>query len=100
MTFNIEKCKVLHLGNNNPNYQYTMPMSGEAVHTLEVTIDYITHDSSIFNSARLNTLWVNIDGVQGMIIIFGTLSEQIYQLTFYPFFVLCTYIYVYVCYVL
>ena len=27
MTFNIEKCKVLHLGNNNPNYQYTMPMS-------------------------------------------------------------------------
>ena len=28
MTFNIEKCKVLHLGRNNPNHQYTMPMSG------------------------------------------------------------------------
>ena len=33
------------------------------------------------------------------IIIFGTLSGQIYQLTFYPF-VLCTYIYVYGSYVL
>ena len=39
MTFNIEKCKELHLGSNNPNHQYTMPMSGEEVHTLEVTID-------------------------------------------------------------
>ena len=39
MTSNIEKCKVLHLGSNNPNHQYTMPMSGEEVHTLEVTID-------------------------------------------------------------
>ena len=39
MTFNIEKCKVLHLGSNNPNHQYTIPMSGEEVHTLEVTID-------------------------------------------------------------
>ena len=27
----------------------------------------LTYESSIFNSARLNTLWVNIDGVQGMI---------------------------------
>ena len=39
MTFNIEKCKVLHLGNNNDNHQYTLQMSGYAVHTLEVTID-------------------------------------------------------------
>ena len=39
MTFNIEICKVLHLGNNNPNHQYTMSMRGEAVHTLDVTID-------------------------------------------------------------
>ena len=39
MTFKIEKCKVLHLVNNNPNHQHTMPMSGEAVHTLDVTID-------------------------------------------------------------
>ena len=39
MTINIEKCKVLHLGSNHPNHQYTMPMSGEAVQTLEVTID-------------------------------------------------------------
>ena len=39
MTFNNEKCTVLLLGSNNPNHQYTMPMSGEAVHTLEVTID-------------------------------------------------------------
>ena len=39
MTSNIEKCKVLHLGNINPTHQYTMPMSGEEVHTLEVTID-------------------------------------------------------------
>ena len=30
--------------------------------------------------------------IRSCIIIFGTLSEQIYQLTFYPFFVLCTYI--------
>ena len=29
---------------------------------------YLTHESSIYNSACLNTLWVNIDGVQGMII--------------------------------
>ena len=39
MPFNIEKYKVLHLGNNYPNHHYTMPMSGKAVHTLEVTID-------------------------------------------------------------
>ena len=39
MTFNIEKCKVLHLGSNNPNHQYTIPMSREEVHTLEVTKD-------------------------------------------------------------
>ena len=39
MTFNNEKCKVLHLGSNNLNHRYTMPMSGEEVHTLEVTID-------------------------------------------------------------
>ena len=38
MTFNIEKCKVLHVGSNNPNHQYTMPMSGEEVHIQEVTI--------------------------------------------------------------
>ena len=38
MTFIIEKCKVLHIGNTNPSHQYIMPMSGEAVHTLEVTI--------------------------------------------------------------
>ena len=38
-TFNIEKCKVLHLGSNNANNKYTMPISGEAVCTLEVTID-------------------------------------------------------------
>ena len=38
MTFNIVKSKVLHLGSYNPHHQYTMPMSGEAVHTLEVTI--------------------------------------------------------------
>ena len=38
MTFNIEKCKVLHLGSNHPNNQYAMPMSEEEVHTLEVTI--------------------------------------------------------------
>ena len=36
MTFNIEMCKVLHLCSNNPNHQYTMPMSGWEVHTLEV----------------------------------------------------------------
>ena len=39
MTFNTKKCKVLDLGSNNPNHLYTMPMSGENVHTLEVTID-------------------------------------------------------------
>ena len=39
MTFNIEKCKVIHLGSHNPNHQYTMPMSGEDVYTLEVTIE-------------------------------------------------------------
>ena len=39
MTFNIVKCKVLHLGSNNSNHQYTIPMSGEKVHTLEVTVD-------------------------------------------------------------
>ena len=38
MPFNIEKCKALHLGSNNPNHQYTMPMSGEEVHT-QVTIN-------------------------------------------------------------
>ena len=38
MPFNFEKCKVLHLCSNHPNHRYTMPMSGEEVHTLEVTI--------------------------------------------------------------
>ena len=59
MTFNIEKCKVLHLGNNNPNYQYTMPMSGEAVHTLEVTIDEkdlgVTIDNQLKFSMHVQT---------------------------------------------
>ena len=40
--------------------------------------------------------------IRSCIIIFGTLSEQIYQLTFYPFlfYVESTYIYIYVSYVL
>ena len=42
------------------------------------------------SSCVINTL------IRSCIIIFGTLSEQIYQLTFYPFcFVLCTYIYMF-----
>ena len=52
MTFNIEKCKVLHLGSNNRNHQYTMPMSGEEVHTLEVTID--EKDSGVTIDNQLN----------------------------------------------
>ena len=59
LTFNIEKCKVLHLGGNNPNHQYTMPMSGEEVHTLEVTIDEkdlgVTIDNQLKFSMHVQT---------------------------------------------
>ena len=53
MTFNIEKCKVLHLSSNNPNYQYTMPISGEAIHTLEVTIDEKYQGVTIDNQIKM-----------------------------------------------
>ena len=59
MTFNIEKCKVLHLGSNNPDHQYTIPMSGEKVHTLEVTIDekdqWVTIDNQLKLSMHVQT---------------------------------------------
>ena len=59
MTFNIEKCKVLHLGSNNHNHQFTIPMSGEEVHTLEVTIDEkdlgVTIDKQIQISMHVQT---------------------------------------------
>ena len=54
ITFNIEKCKVLHLGSNNPNHQYTMPMSGEEVHTLEVTKDEKDRGVTIDNQLKLS----------------------------------------------
>ena len=53
MTFNIEKCMVLHLDSNNPNHQYTMPMSGEEVHTLEVTINEKDLGVTIDNKLKL-----------------------------------------------
>ena len=53
MTFNIEKCKVLHLGSNNPNHQYTMPMIGEEVHTLEMTLDEKDLGVSIDNQFKI-----------------------------------------------
>ena len=52
MTY-IEKCKVLHIGSNNPNHQYTMPMSGEEVYTLEVTIDEKNLGVNIENQLKL-----------------------------------------------
>ena len=36
MKFNGSKCKILHLGKNNPNYDYTITEDGE-VKNLEVT---------------------------------------------------------------
>ena len=61
----------------------------------------ITLDAAKWNGAggELSSCVINTS-IRSCIIIFGTLSEQIYQLTFYPFFVLCTYIYIYVSYVL
>ena len=59
MTFNIENCKVLHLGSNNPNLQYTMLMSGEEVHTLEVITDErdlgVTIDNQLKFSMHVQT---------------------------------------------
>ena len=54
ITFNIEKCKVQHLGSNNPNHQYTMPMSGEEAHTLEVTIDEKDLGVTIDNQLKMS----------------------------------------------
>ena len=54
MAFNIEKCKVLHLGSNNPIHQYTIPMSREKVHTLEVTIDEKDLGVTIDNQLKLS----------------------------------------------
>ena len=54
MTFIIEECKVLHLGSYNPNHQYTVPMSGEEVHTLEVTIDENNLGVTIDNQLKLS----------------------------------------------
>ena len=36
MTFNAEKCKIMHLGTNNTKYAYTMQKEGKAVE-LETT---------------------------------------------------------------
>ena len=54
MTFNIEKCKVLHLGSNNPNHQYTLPMSGEEIHTLEETMDEKDPEVTIDNQLKFS----------------------------------------------
>ena len=55
----IEKCKMLHLGSNHPNHQYTMPMSGVEVHTREVTIDekdlVVTIDNQLTFSMHVQT---------------------------------------------
>ena len=61
----------------------------------------MTLDAAKWNGTggELSSCVINTS-IRSCIIIFGTLSEQIYQLTFYHFFVLCTYIYVYVSYVL
>ena len=61
----------------------------------------MTLDAAKWNGTggELSSCVINTS-IRSCIIIFGTLSEQIYQLTFYPFFVLCTYIYVYVSFVL
>ena len=61
----------------------------------------MTLDAAKWNSTggELSSCVINTS-IRSCIIIFGTLSEQIYQLTFYIFFVLCTYLYVYVSYVL
>ena len=60
----------------------------------------ITLDAAKWNcdGAELSSCAINTS-VRSCIIIFGTLSGQIYQLTFILLF-LCTYIYVYVSYVL
>ena len=61
----------------------------------------MTIDAAKWNGTggELSSCVINTS-IKSCIITFGTLSEKIYQLTFYPFFVLCTYIYVYVSYVL
>ena len=60
----------------------------------------MTLDAAKWNGTggELSSCVINTS-IRSCILIFGTLSEQIYQLTVYPF-VLCTYIYVYVSYVL
>ena len=37
MTFNVDKCKVLHVGHNNPRYSYSM--NGVALKTTEEETD-------------------------------------------------------------
>ena len=53
----------------------------------------MTLDAAKWNGTggELSSCVIN-SSIRSCIIIFGTLSEQIYQLTFYPFLVLCTYI--------
>ena len=55
----------------------------------------MTLDAAKWNGTggELSSCVINTSN-RSCIIIFGTLSEQIYQLTFNPFFVLCSYIYV------
>ena len=73
--------------------------SGVLIHPSVDTM--MTLDAAKWNGTggELSSCVINTS-IRSCIIIFGTLSEQIYQLTFYPSFVLCTYIYVYVSYVL
>ena len=57
----------------------------------------MTLDAAKWNGTggELSSCVINTS-IRSCIIIFRTLSEQIYQLMFYLFLVLCTYIYVYV----
>ena len=59
----------------------------------------MTLDAAKWNGTggELSSCVINTS-IRSCILIFGTLSEQIYQMTFYPFFVLCTmHVYVYIC---
>ena len=59
----------------------------------------MTLDAATWNGTggELSSCVINTS-IRSCIIIFGTLSEQIYQLTFYPFlFYVLIYMYLYIC---
>ncbi|CAM5167759.1 unnamed protein product [Natator depressus] len=66
MKFNVDKCKVMHIGKHNPNYTYTMMGSKLAVTTQERDLGVIV-DSSLKSSTQCAAAVKKVNRILGII---------------------------------